>query len=71
MNKKVGTACPEQITFNIIPLFRYDINLWKIENFEVLAILQILNEYRMIFQGSEGTDLLEIYRSLKAQIISY
>ena len=31
-----------------------------IENTCFLAILQIPNEYRKIFQGSESTDLLEI-----------
>ena len=32
-----------------------------IENTCTLAILQILNEYRKIFRGSESTDLLEVF----------
>ena len=30
------------------------------ENIKVLPILQIPNEYRKVFQGSESTDMLEI-----------
>jgi hypothetical protein len=47
---------------------RISANSRYIEKLPSIAILQILNEYREIFQGSEGTDLFEVSVLFKVKL---